>query len=107
LTAVDILGFVAATLTTGATFPQVYRTWKTRSVKDISFWMFFLTDVGIVCWLLYGLLIVSWPVILANIVATLSVSAILYFKVRYGMAGASAAGDVPTVPPRPTGRDAA
>jgi MtN3 and saliva related transmembrane protein len=90
LTAVDVLGFVAAALTTGATFPQVYRTWKTRSVKDISFWMFFLTDLGILCWLAYGVLIGSLPVILANIVATLSISAILYCKVRYGMLGGRA-----------------
>lgn len=79
----DFLGAIAATLTTLAFVPQVIRTWRTRSTHDISLAMFSLFSVGVLCWLLYGLQIGSWPIVIANAI-TLSLSLlILYFKLRY------------------------
>ena len=84
MTGVEVLGLIAGALTTGATFPQVYRSWKTGSARDLSLPMYVLTDVGIACWLVYGILSVDLPVIVANVVALMSVSAILGLKLRYG-----------------------
>ena len=77
---VDALGSVAAVLTTGAFVPQVAHTVKTRSANDFSYiWLSsFLT--GLFCWLIYGLLIWAWPIILANVVTLALVLTILLIK---------------------------
>jgi len=66
MTTTDELGYVAALLTTIAFAPQAWLTWKTRSADGISLPMYLLFSYGIVLWGLYGLLIHSWPVVVAN-----------------------------------------
>lgn len=63
---IDALGYAAATLTSLAWVPQAWRAWKTRSVRDLSLWMYVLVVTGILLWLIYGALIQSWPLVLAN-----------------------------------------
>lgn len=77
---VTLLGFVAATLTTIAFLPQVVKTWKTRSTEDISATMFISFCAGLFLWSIYGVLIRSLPVILANTITFVLASIILYFK---------------------------
>jgi MtN3 and saliva related transmembrane protein len=80
---VTLLGITAGILTTTAFFPQIYKIWKTKSTRDLSLGMFGIFSTGVFLWLVYGVLIGSLPVILANAVTlALSVS-ILYFKLRY------------------------
>jgi len=64
----DAIGGVAAVLTTIAFLPQVIKSWKTRSTRDISLGMFTILNTGIVLWLVYGLILNSLPLILANAV---------------------------------------
>ncbi len=79
----NLLGLVAGTLTTIAFVPQVVKTWRTRSTRDISLGMFSLFTTGVVLWLVYGIVIGSWPVILAN-GATLALSiTLLTLKLRH------------------------
>ncbi len=80
---VDIIGFMAAILTTTAFIPQVLKTWKSKSTKDISLGMFLLFSLGVFLWLVYGILIESLPVIMANFVVFIFASIILFFKLRY------------------------
>jgi MtN3 and saliva related transmembrane protein len=80
---VDLLGMAAGVLTTAAYLPQVAKTWRSRSARDISFGTFALLGVGLCLWLLYGLAIDSLPVVVANAVTLPLVLAILYFKIRY------------------------
>jgi len=79
----DTLGLIAGTLTTAAFVPQVVRTWRTRSTRDISLWMFSLFSAGVGLWLLYGIQIGSLPVIAANVVTLALSLVILYLKLRY------------------------
>jgi len=81
---VTLLGFVAATLTTLAFLPQVVRTWRTRSTKDISLGMFLVLVVGIVLWLVYGFLMMDLPLMAANGVTLVLAGTILFFKLRHG-----------------------
>jgi len=81
---VSILGFVAATLTTVAFVPQVIRIWRTRSAASISLGMYALFTLGVALWLVYGILIGAWPVILANLVTLLLAGAVLVMKIRFG-----------------------
>lgn len=78
-----ILGYVAGTLTTIAFLPQVIQTWKTKSTKDISLVMFVTFCTGVFLWLIYGFLIGSYPVIIANIATLLLAMIILSLKIKY------------------------
>ncbi len=83
MTAIMILGLVAAGLTTVAFIPQVHKTWKTKSAKDLSLGMYLIFTGGVILWLIYGILKEDIPIIAANVV-TLSLTLILlYFKIFY------------------------
>ena len=77
------LGFVAALMTTHGFLPQVFKTWKTRSTKDISLGMFVVLVVGIILWITYGVLRDDLPLIIGNSITLFLVSIILFFKLRY------------------------
>lgn len=79
----DTLGLLAGVLTTAAFVPQVVKTWRTRSTHDISGWMFSLFNVGLLLWLVYGVRIGSWPIVVANTITLGLALTILYFKIRY------------------------
>jgi MtN3 and saliva related transmembrane protein len=78
-----IVGLAAATLTTAAFVPQVVKTWRTRSTRDISLGMFSVLCTGVALWLLYGLLTGDLPVILANTVTLLLAGTVLILKVKH------------------------
>ncbi len=79
------VGSVAAVCTTGAFVPQVVRVWRLKNAGPISLPTFVLFSVGVAVWLVYGLLIASIPVILAN-AATLGLSlSIVALKVGYDL----------------------
>lgn len=79
----DLIGFIAATLTTIAFLPQVIKVWKTRSAKDISLGMYTLFSTGVLLWLIYGILIGAWPVIAANITTLVLALVIVVMKLRF------------------------
>ena len=74
---VTLLGLVAACVHDGAFVPQVLKTWRSGSSSDLSLGMYGLLAVGIVLWLVYGVLIRDLPVVLANGVTLLLVLAVL------------------------------
>jgi MtN3 and saliva related transmembrane protein len=81
---VEELGYVAGLLTTIAFLPQVLRIWNTKSAHDISWTMFIVFTAGVVLWLIYGIVLHTWPLIIAN-VATLALAlVIIVLKWRYG-----------------------
>jgi MtN3 and saliva related transmembrane protein len=83
LQVVNVIGYVAAVLTTISFLPQLIRVVKLRSARDISLGMFLIFSVGTLFWLIYGLLSHSPPVWIANAVTlALSVS-ILILKLRF------------------------
>jgi len=78
-----LVGSVAAVCTTGAFIPQVVRVWRLKSAEEISLTTFLVFAVGTFVWLIYGLLISSIPVIVAN-AATLALSvSIVLLKLTY------------------------
>lgn len=78
-----LIGLLAGTLTTASFFPQLYQAWKSRSTKDISLVMYLAFCSGILLWLIYGLMIGSLPVILANAVTLVFTIMILILKLKY------------------------
>lgn len=80
---IDLLGFAAGTLTTIAFWPQLRKTWVTKSAGDVSLGMLLIFSTGVTLWLCYGVLLHSWPIILTNAVTIGLTVAILALKLRY------------------------
>ena len=76
----ELLGFVAAGLSSISFLPQLIKIWKFRSVKDISTGMYVIYTFSVILWLIYGIIIKSAPIILAEILTLILVSAILTMK---------------------------
>ena len=78
------VGFVAASLTTLSFVPQAWLTFKTRDVSGISLGMYSAFTLGVALWLVYGLMLGAWPVIVANAVTLALALAILWMRWRFG-----------------------
>lgn len=76
----EILGYIAAFLTTAAFLPQTIKTIKSRDTTSISLAMYVMFTTGIVLWLAYGILIESMPMIIANIITFVLSATILVLK---------------------------
>jgi MtN3 and saliva related transmembrane protein len=83
-TALNVLGFLAGVLTTGAFIPQALKIWKTRSARDVSLGMYAVFTSGVVLWLVYGIALGSVPIIVANVFTLVLALAVLLMKLRYG-----------------------
>ncbi len=79
----DLFGFVAAILTTIAFLPQLIKTWKEKSAKNVSTSMLILFICGVFLWIIYGWETHSKPVIIANIITFILNSIILFLKLFY------------------------
>lgn len=79
----EVIGVIAAVLTTAAYVPQVYKVWKEKSAKEVSLTMYLVMLTGLILWLIYGVMIDSFAIKLANTVTIILVSSIIYFKIRY------------------------
>ncbi|MGB7651317.1 MAG: SemiSWEET transporter [Gallionella sp.] len=80
----DSIGSVAASLTTLSFVPQVWQVWKSKHAKDISLGMYSLFTLGVALWLVYGILLVSWPIIIANSITVVLAGAVLLMKLKFG-----------------------
>jgi len=70
----NIVGTIAAICTTAAFFPQVFKIYKTRHVRDLSLPMYVIFSFGVFSWMIYGFMAKSIPIIIANLVTfTLSI----------------------------------
>jgi MtN3 and saliva related transmembrane protein len=80
---IDLIGYVAAFLTTASFLPQAWHTFQTRDVRGISLGMYSAFSIGVACWLVYGLLLGAWPIVIANCITLTLAAAILVMKLRY------------------------
>ena len=77
----DSIGFIAALLTTASFVPQAFKIIRHRRVKDLSLTMYAMMFTGQGGWLIYGVLIQDFPLILANIIGCSLTGTILGFKI--------------------------
>jgi MtN3 and saliva related transmembrane protein len=80
----EAVGYLAAVLTTLSFVPQVWHTWRTRDVGGISLGMYAAFAAGVFLWLVYGLLLDAWPIVVANAITLALALAILAMKLRWG-----------------------
>lgn len=79
----SFIGYTAAILTTVAFVPQTLKSWQTRDLSGVSLPMYSLFTVGMVMWLVYGAMLGSWPIIIANAITIVLASVVLTLKVRH------------------------
>ena len=84
MSAQEWIGGIAATFTTCSFIPQVLRVWKTRHTQDISLLMYTFFTTGVALWLVYGILLGAWPIIIANSITLLLAGTVLALKLRFG-----------------------
>lgn len=83
MTGIDLLGFAAGALTTCAFWPQLQKTWTSKSAGDVSLSMLAIFTTGVCLWFLYGLVLHSWPIIVTNFITLLLTGALLALKLHY------------------------
>ncbi|MFN3377230.1 MAG: SemiSWEET transporter [Burkholderiaceae bacterium] len=79
----DLVGYIAAMLTTCSFVPQALHTFRTRDVSGISLGMYSVFTTGVALWLAYGLALLAWPIVVANAITLMLAGAILAMKLRY------------------------
>ena len=83
MTVTDLIGYLAAGLTTASFIPQAWLTFRTRDVSGVSLGMYSVFTVGIALWLAYGWLIAAWPVVIANTITLGLATSILTMKLVF------------------------
>ena len=80
---IQIAGHIGAFLSSVTFIPQVYRVWKTKSANDLSMTMMIIVFTSTLIWLIYGVSLMLWPVILANAVIAVLSLMLIYFKITF------------------------
>lgn len=78
---VEIIGFIAAILSVICFIPQAFRVIKTKDTNALSFWMYLLSLLSVIFWLIYGIMLNSTPIILKNIFVIILSGFILSIKI--------------------------
>jgi len=79
----EIVGLVAAFLTTSAFVPQVYKAWKTKSTESLSLPMYLIFFIGIMLWLIYGFHLNSLAMIVSNIITGILALLLIVLKIKH------------------------
>ena len=79
----EFIGYFSAFLTTFAFVPQAYHSWKTRDLSGVSLPMYSLFSAGVLGWIVYGVKIASWPIIVANIITLMLACVVLWLKLKH------------------------
>ena len=77
----ELVGYLAAGLTTGSFFPQAIKTLRSGDTKSISLGMYGLFTSGVALWSLYGLLVKDGPVLVANLITLVPAAVVLQRKI--------------------------
>jgi len=80
----DLIGYIAGFLTSISQLPQVIRVIKTKETKSISLLTYIILFLGIVLWLIYGILTKDLPLIIANSITVISTLTIIRYKIKFG-----------------------
>ena len=80
----DAIGLAAAILTMLCMLPQVLKSWRTKKTSDLSWGYIGILGTALLLWIIYGFLISSFPIILANSVSEAMALALIYLKARHG-----------------------
>lgn len=80
---VEIIGTLAGFFTTLGALPQLVKAYRTKSVGDISVWMFLTILAGVILWTVYGILKTDWPIIITNGISSILNFCMVVFYFKY------------------------
>lgn len=80
---IEIIGLVAATCTTSAFVPQVYKAWRYKSTKDVSLSMYLVIVLGTILWFIYGVYHNSISIMLANGITVVLAFLVVLLKIQH------------------------
>lgn len=80
---VDAIGFLAGILISISIIPQIVKSLKTKRVEDISFLMLLILILGEFLWIIYGIAIMSYPIIAMDGFAFVATAIMVYIKIKY------------------------
>lgn len=83
MTGIEILGYTAGAITSLTFLPQVIKTLREKSAKDVSMMMFIIAVVNQTMWVVYGALLSNWVIILTNAVILSMSLTMIILKLRY------------------------
>jgi len=81
---VDIIGYLAGLLILISIIPQIIKSWKTKSTKDLSLPRYLIYVLGVVLWLVYGIVLLNGPMIVVNSINLILASTMVYLKLKHG-----------------------
>lgn len=87
MTLISIIGVLAAIVSTINQLPQAFKTIRSKDTHSLSLWMYIMVWIATSLWLLYGILLKDFPLILSNSISILPISYILWTKVRNTLNG--------------------
>jgi MtN3 and saliva related transmembrane protein len=79
---INFIGYLGGILSTFSTLPQIIKTLRTRSAKDLSVNNLILRALGLGLWVVYGSIIVAGPIILCNVISVALVSWLLTLRLN-------------------------
>lgn len=79
----DLVGYFAACMTTTAFIPQAWMTWRRKRAEGVSLGMYIILVSGVFLWLVYGIMLAAWPIIIANLITLFLAMFILAMKLIY------------------------
>jgi MtN3 and saliva related transmembrane protein len=79
----NLVGYAAAVLTTVAFVPQALKSWQTRDLSGVSLPMYSLFTAGVAMWFVYGVMLGSWLIIIANAITIVLASVVLTLKLMH------------------------
>jgi MtN3 and saliva related transmembrane protein len=81
---IDIIGYIAGFLILVSIIPQIIKSWKTKSTKDLSLLRYLIYIAGVIMWLVYGIVLKNGPMIIVNSINLVLASSVLYLIIKYG-----------------------
>ena len=80
---IDVIGYIAGALIIASLIPQIIKSWKSRSTKDLSLVRYLVYVVGVIMWLVYGILLNNGPMIVMNTINLSLALSVVYLKLKY------------------------
>ncbi len=81
---IEFIGFFAGFLVAISSFPQLIKSWKTKSTKDVAILWLLINIFGQILWISYGFFKESISLIIMSFITFLMVSSVLILKLKYG-----------------------
>lgn len=83
MTGVDILGYAACAVTAMTFLPQVVKTWKEKSAKNVSLMMFIIAFINEIMWIAYGAMRNDMVIVITNVIMITMCSIMIGLKLKY------------------------